>query len=112
MSLRLIGVSLSSSALKQSESQRGPWSRRDSWTECILKWMGSPNLGHTEITKKAFKQLLWSSHFMPITDLGPATQDKSVKMPLHFYFYLLNGVSMRRKRGYKKPVGSFVSSST
>lgn len=40
---------------------------------------------------------------MLITDSGPATQDKSVKMPLHFY--LLSGVSTRRKCGYKSKSG-------
>lgn len=40
---------------------------------------------------------------MLITDTGPATQDKSVKMPLHFY--LLSGVSTRRKCGYKSKSG-------
>lgn len=47
--------------------------------------------------KQALKHYLWSSYLLLITDLGPATYKKSGKMSLHFYFYLLSGVSTRRK---------------
>lgn len=50
--VRLAEVSLFSSAPKHGESQRGPLSKKDSWTDGIVKLLGSPDFGHPEIKNR------------------------------------------------------------